>query len=675
MAGRQSQAPKRKWQRSRRGTKDDGSQGGRSREEGGAPGSRWRFPWVLLLGAMLLVVVLQSLVDFEARDPIRYDEFKRYLQEDRIAWVQLTQDEIRGAYVVARKPAPRPSKVAGQATPRPVLFLTGRVEDDGLVPLLEQRGVAFRAVGESGLGGQWIWIVYLGFTVIFMLFLWGGVFRRMGGQTGGVLAFGKNRGKVFQESDVQVTFDDVAGVDEAKEELEEILGFLRDPEKYQRIGARIPKGVLLVGPPGTGKTLLARAVAGQAKVPFISISGSEFVEMFVGVGAARVRDLFEQAAKSAPCIVFIDELDALGRSRGGAALGGGSNEEREQTLNQLLVEMDGFESNRAVIIMAATNRPEILDPALLRPGRFDRQVLVDRPDRAGREEILRVHVRQVLLEEGVDLAVLAARTPGFAGADLANLVNEAALLAARRGSERVAMDDFSSAIDRVVAGLEKKNRLIGDDERRRVAIHEVGHALAGMLAGGDDEVHKISIVPRGMAALGYTMQLPTQERYLMTQGAIEKKLVGILGGRAAEELVFGEPSTGAQNDLQKATEIARAMVVEYGMSDAVGPVSVEGERRPVFIGGRDGVGIGRDVGAELADLIDREVRRIVDHARQEATRLLEANRASLEHIAARLLEAEVLEGSDLQELLGEALDRHRGVPREDDASKGAFDGV
>jgi cell division protease FtsH len=503
-------------------------------------------------------------------------------------------------------------------------------------------------------------MIYLGISVLVLFLLWGGLLRRMGPGAGasGALAFGKSKGKVVQQDSVSVTFDDVAGVEEAKVELEEIIAFLRTPEKYTAIGAKIPKGVLLIGPPGTGKTLLARAVAGEAQVPFISISGSEFVEMFVGVGAARVRDLFDQAAKAAPCIVFIDELDALGRSRGGSG-GVGSNEEREQTLNQLLVEMDGFQPHGAVIIMAATNRPEILDHALLRPGRFDRQVLVDRPDKVGREAILRVHVKGVRLDDDVDLHQIAMRTPGFAGADLANLVNEAALLAARRDKEKVTADELSEAIDRVVAGLEKKSRIITDKEKRRVAYHEVGHALAGLLAGGDDTVHKISIIPRGMSALGFTMTLPTEERYLMTETEIRSKLVGLLGGRAAEEVVFGEPSTGAQNDLAKATEIARAMVVDYGMNDAVGPVSIGSERKPIFLGGGNGgVGFARNVGDELNDTIDQEVRSIVESARQRAIELLRANREALDEITKVLLDEEVLEGELLAKLLESAKSAH-----------------
>jgi cell division protease FtsH len=497
-------------------------------------------------------------------------------------------------------------------------------------------------------------VLYIGLFLLLGYLFWR---SRMGPKaSSSAMAFGRSRGRQVRPDDdkPKTTFADVAGVDEAKEELEEVVRFLKTPEKYTRLGARIPKGVLLVGPPGTGKTLLARAVAGEASVPFISISGSEFVEMFVGVGAARVRDLFQQARDNAPCIVFIDELDALGRSRN-AIPGAPSHEEREQTLNQLLVEMDGFSPTDGVILMAATNRPDVLDPALLRPGRFDRHVVVDRPDRAGREAILAIHVRGVTLGKDVKLATLAARTPGFAGADLASLVNEAALLSARRELEAVDMQAFSDALDRVIAGLEKKNRLISEPEKWRTAYHEVGHALAAVLSGSDDVVHKISIIPRGMA-LGFTMQLPDEERLSYTKGLLEAKLVGILGGRAAEEVMYGEPSTGAQNDLQKATAIARAMVVEHGMSDAVGPISVSRRRSP-FLGDQAGSD-GPDIGERLADAIDGEVRRLVEAALTRARTLLEQNRASLERIARRVFESESLEGDELTGLLAEAKAEH-----------------
>jgi len=611
------------------------------------PGAR-RMPFIaFLLLAIALPVLLQSLVGFTDKDPIRYDELVRYVREDRVDWVHLSDREILGAYKQGQKPA----RVTGSHKDRPDHFSTVPVGDDTLVLLLQEHHVAFRGVPPSAFGDQWGWLLYLGVSVLFMVLLFGGMFKRMGGAAGGALAFGKSRGKIAVPEEAGVDFDDVAGAEEAKQELLEIIEFLKTPEKFQRLGAKIPKGVLLVGPPGTGKTLMARAVAGEAKVPFISISGSEFVEMFVGVGAARVRDLFEQAAKVAPAIIFIDELDAIGRSRGATALGGGTNEEREQTLNQLLVEMDGFQPRKAVIIMAATNRPEILDQALLRPGRFDRQIVIDRPDRRGRLAILAVHTRGVPLGPELSLEEIAARTPGFAGADLANLVNEAALLAARHGHDFVTSDDISAAVDRVVAGLERRSRVINPEERRRVAYHEVGHALVGTLAGTDDRVHKISIIPRGVGALGYTMQLPAEEHFLMTEEAIQNKLASLLGGRAAEEVVFGQPSSGAQDDLRKATDIARAMVTEFGMSDAVGPVSLSGDRRNVFLGSDGGPHFTPEMSPGLAETVDKEVERLVRAALARAKELIETHRERLDHVAAELLEAEVLEGAQLDALL------------------------
>ncbi len=620
----------------------------------------------VLLAIFLVLLAFGVAQIFFAEPPsrsIRYDQFISYLDEGRIDWVVLGPDAIQGSFKEGKVPQAHGSGDHQHEDAHGRLFQTPRVDDSSLVSKLEAAHVAFRGQPTSPWAESWPTLLYIGMTILLMIFLWRGMFRRMAGQAGGVLSFGKSRGKIMQEADVSVTFADVAGADEAKQELQEIIEFLKRPEKFRRIGARIPKGVLLVGPPGTGKTLMARAVAGEAGVPFISISGSEFVEMFVGVGAARVRDLFEQAAKTAPCIVFIDELDALGRSRGAGPVMG-ANEERETTLNQLLVEMDGFEPLEAVILMAATNRPEVLDPALLRPGRFDRQVLVDRPDRKGREDILRVHVRGVKLADDVNLETLAQRTPGFAGADLSNLVNEAALLAARHDAQAVTMKDFSNAIDRVVAGLEKKNRLMDDEERRRIAYHEVGHALCSHLSGSDERVHKISIVPRGIAALGYTMQLPDQEKYLMTEAQIRVRLRGLLGGRASEEVVFGESSTGAQNDLLKATEIARAMVTEYGMSERLGPVHLSRERRPVFLGERQSSGMGGSYGDAVANAIDAEVHRIVASALDEAKKLLAENRDSLDTITHRLLEAEQLEGDELEQALAKALELHTARHRE-----------
>ncbi len=500
------------------------------------------------------------------------------------------------------------------------------------------------------------WILYLGLFGMFMYVVWRASKGSVGGGAPSVFTFGKSRGRLISADSSKTTFADVAGCDEAKEEVKELIGFLESPERFQRLGARIPRGVLLVGPPGTGKTLLAKAVAGEAGVPFISISGSEFVEMLVGVGAARVRDLFQKARDTSPCIVFIDELDALGRSRGS---GMGSNEEREQTLNQLLVEMDGFDDHEAVVVIAATNRPEILDPALLRPGRFDRQVMVDVPDRTGRLAILEVHARSVPLAKDVNLEAIAKITPGFAGADLRNLVNEAAILAARGDLDAVDQKCFRRAIDRVVAGLEKKNLLLSEEEKLRTAYHEVGHALSHLLAGGNDVVHKITIIPRGRA-LGFTLASPEREAYSYTAKELRAKMVGLLGGRAAEELVYGESSTGDQNDLEKATDSARAMVVDYGMSEEVGPISVSSRRRPMFLSGKDGgsVSVSREIGEQLADTIDREVRRFVDEALATAHALLEENRASLDHISKELARVEVLEGEELEALMKEARAAH-----------------
>jgi cell division protease FtsH len=483
--------------------------------------------------------------------------------------------------------------------------------------------------------------------VIFFLAISGFFLRRMGGAEGGVMSFARSRGKIYAEDDVKVTFADVAGVDEAEEELKEIVEFLRTPKKYTSLGGRIPKGVLLVGPPGTGKTLLARAVAGEAHVPFFSLSGSEFVEMFVGVGAARVRDLFQQAEAKAPCIVFIDELDALGKVRVQSPLG--SHEEREQTLNQLLAEMDGFDSRKGVIIMGATNRPEVLDPALLRPGRFDRQVLVDKPDVRGREAILRIHARVVKTAPEVDLRVVAARTAGFAGADLANLVNEAALLAARKNKPSVEMKDFDEAIDRMIAGLEKK-RVMSDREREIIAYHESGHAIVATVLPGLDPVHKISIVQRGFGALGYTMQLPLEDRYLMTRRDLHSQLAVLLAGRTAEEIALDEISTGAQNDLQRATDIARSMVTEFGMSESVGAVSFDAHSRNRFLD----VPMGNErgpYGEETAREIDAEVRRIVSEAHLRARNVLAERRDLLERVARTLLEKEVIEGDELRAIV------------------------
>jgi cell division protease FtsH len=607
------------------------SRGDRSRRPARANAGRALW-W--LLGTLAVLALVQALFTTPGGRAISYSEFKSLLRSDQIAEVQVGPDRITG--------------LLKAGDPKQRRFSTVPVEDPDLVKELEQHKVTYR--GESA--ARWVpailgWIL----PVLFILLLWGMIFRRMSGAEGGIMSFARSRAKIYAEDDVKVSFADVAGVDEAAEELREIVEFLKNPGKYTTLGGRIPKGVLLVGPPGTGKTLLARAVAGEAKVPFFSLSGSEFVEMFVGVGAARVRDLFAQAESKAPCIVFIDELDALGKVRIQSPMG--SHEEREQTLNQLLAEMDGFDPRKAVIIMGATNRPEVLDPALLRPGRFDRQVLVDKPDVNGREAILRIHVRTVKLAPTVDLRVVAARTAGFAGADLGNLVNEAALLAARKDKPHVEMQDFEEAIDRLVAGLEKR-RVMSDRERRIVAYHESGHAIVAASLPNLDPVHKISIVQRGFGALGYTMQLPLEDRYLMTRGDLLSQLAVLLGGRSAEEIALGEISTGAQNDLMRATDIARAMVTEFGMSDALGVVSYNGHpKRSVFL---DVANMPeRGVYAEeTAQRIDTEVRRILDEAHGKARTILTEKRDVLERVTTNLLQKEVLEGEEFQAIISGA---------------------
>jgi cell division protease FtsH len=571
-----------------------------------------------------------------------YSEFRTRVQAGRVASVVIGERMIRGQYRRATTAPPRPRA--------PSDFEVVRVSDPQLIPLLAEKGVVFEGTGDS----RWLsWLLTTGLMLLGVLLLGRWIAQRVQGPTGGVLSFGKSRGKVAGEKDVKVRFDDVAGVDEAKRELQEVVEFLRDAERFKRVGARIPRGVLLVGPPGTGKTLLAKAVAGEAGVPFISLSGSEFVEMFVGVGAARVRDLFEGAQAQAPCIVFIDELDALGRTRGGNAMG--SNEEREQTLNQLLVEMDGFETNNGVIVLAATNRPEILDAALLRPGRFDRQVLVDRPDRSGRLAILKVHARTVSLAPDVDLETTAAETTGYAGADLANLINEAALLAARRGASAATEADLQEAMERVAAGLERRSRVLTPDERRRVAYHELGHALVGEVLGGASRVTKVSIVPRGLGALGYTLKRPTEDRYLVTESELRAQLASLLGGRVSEALFLGEVSTGAASDLSQATEMARAMVVEFGMSDKVGALSLGRGRRIGDWGLTTEHGGGSEHGGELADVVDAEIRLIVATAEGVARKVLEDRGRAVHSIAATLLEREHLDGPELRRLLEEAM--------------------
>jgi cell division protease FtsH len=586
-----------------------------------------------VLGFLLLLALAQAFFyQLQTGETISYSDFKQAVRENKVQEVTISDERIRGLM-----------KPQGSEHPKP--FTAVRVTDDKLPSELEAHGVKYTGeVPNRWLGDVLGWIIPL----VFIIGLWTFFFRRMGGAEGGVMSFARSKAKIYSDDDVKIGFGDVAGVDEAEEELKEIVEFLKNPRKYTSIGGKIPKGVLLVGPPGTGKTLLARAVAGEAKVPFFSLSGSEFVEMFVGVGAARVRDLFSQAESKAPCIVFIDELDALGKVRVQTPMG--SHEEREQTLNQLLAEMDGFDGRKGIIIMGATNRPEVLDPALLRPGRFDRQVLVDKPDVRGREDILRIHVKNVKIGDSVDLKIVAARTAGFAGADLANLVNEAALLAARKDKTAVEMKDFDEAIDRIIAGLEKK-RVMSDKERRIVAYHESGHAIVASVLPGLDPVHKISIVARGFGALGYTMQLPLEDRYLMTRADLLGQLAVLLGGRSAEEIAFGEVSTGAQNDLQRATDIARAMVTEFGMSESLGAVSYNDRSGARFLD-MPFMSERSNHSEETAQKIDAEVKRIIGDAHNSARQVLRERKDILAELSQRLLDREVIEGEELRQLLG-----------------------
>ena len=585
--------------------------------------------WLLFLNIFLLRGAENSQVS--------YSEFINQVEAGEVASAKIGPDRIR--YVL--KEDQSGDRVDKEWVTIPVAL------DLDLPKILREYDVEFSALPPSNAG--WISNVF-GWIFLFLLFfgLGGWLLSRFQGNGPAALTVGKSKARIYSEGSTGVTFDDVAGVDEAKAELQEIVDFLEHAGKYTRLGAKIPKGVLLVGPPGTGKTLLAKAIAGEAGVPFFSISGSEFIELFVGIGASRVRDLFEQAKQQAPCIVFIDELDALGKSRASAGPMIGSNDEREQTLNQLLAEMDGFDPNTGVILLAATNRPEVLDPALLRPGRFDRQVVVDRPDKIGREAILEVHAKNVKLAEDVDLAKLAARTPGFAGADLANLVNEAALLAARKNRNAVTMDDFNEAIERILTGLEKRSRVLNDLEKKTVAYHEVGHALIGALMPGAGVVEKISIVPRGVGALGYTLQLPEEDRFLMIEDEIRGRIATLLGGRSAEELIFGKVSTGASDDIQKATDLSERFVTLYGMSDQLGPIAFEKTQQQFLQGFTNPR---RQVSDKIAEEIDREVKEIVDGAHHIALAILEQNRELLEETAQTLLEKEILEGDELQEQL------------------------
>ncbi len=593
-----------------------------------------RFP----LGTAMLVLLtgfwLSSALGPRSKE-ITYSDFKQILRDNHVEEVLISESRIEGAL--------RSDAVTDGGWR---YFHTVPVEDSGLLNELEQAGVRFRGVLPSGLSNFLLTTIL---PAAVFIGLWVFAMRRFAPQ-GGVAPLTRSRARLHSQSETGIKFSDVAGAEEAKAELAEIVQFLKEPDRFRRLGGRLPRGVLLVGPPGTGKTLLAKAIAGEASTPFFSISGSEFVELFVGMGAARVRDLFEQAKKRSPCIVFIDELDALGKARGAAGMVGG-HDERENTLNQLLVEMDGFDTDSAVIVLAATNRPEVLDPALLRPGRFDRQVLVDRPDRAGREAILRVHAKGVPLGADIDLDRIAQRTPGFSGADLANLVNEAALLAARGSSDRLHMQHFDEAIDRVVAGLEKKSRIIQPKERERVAVHETGHALVAALTPGADAVHKISIIPRGLAALGYTQQLPTEDRYLATKDELLGRVDVLLGGRVAEETVYGDVSSGAQNDLQRATEIIRAMIVELGMGESLGALTF-GSQGPAFLGQNWGGRSTRPFSEATAQAVDDEMQRLMSSRLERVRTLLRERRALLDRVTAVLLEKESLEAEEFAALVG-----------------------
>jgi cell division protease FtsH len=588
---------------------------------------------VLVLSAVMVLFILAAAFGLMEPQGLPYSEFKEMVRGGQVEEVTF-EGEIANAKVKAPE-AGKPDTVRTVTVPN----------DPTLLPLLEEKGVSYQAVQAAGCGGATMLT-----ALMLSLGLWFLLARPGSGAPPGIATFGKSQARLAPEEGIGITFKDVAGIDEAEEELHEIVQFLKTPERFTRLGGKIPKGVLLVGPPGTGKTLLARAVAGEAGVPFYSISGSDFVEMFVGVGAARVRDLFKQAAERAPCIIFIDELDAIGKARGATGPVGG-HDEREQTLNQLLVEMDGFDGRKGIIIMAATNRPEILDPALLRAGRFDRQVVVDRPDVKGREAILKVHARNMRLAENVELKQVAQRTPGFSGADLANALNEAALLAARRGRDDIRMEDIDDAVERMVAGLEKKSRRLSAMERRVVAYHEAGHAVCAAASPGSDPVQKISIIPRGIGSLGHTITMPLEDRYLVSRQELIDRLVVLYGGRASEEAVFGDFTTGAADDINKASDLARRMVTQFGMSPAMGAVNYGSDRpNPFGVGGTQ-----RDVSVseQTARDIDAEVRRILDEAHERARGVITANREIVDAMAARLLETEVLDGDTLKSFLAQ----------------------
>jgi len=611
--------------------------------------SRITFLWILL--ALLALFLLQG--KFSESYSLTYSEFYEHLKADppHIENVKISGQMITGKMLIPEKDERKIPRQGKNKEPLPAgkTFNFQTVQpahptDTDLLRDLRALKVPFEVEPPSQLGQYLPFLLVLGVVGVFLFLM----MRQSGQGARAALMFGRSKARLYAEKVKTVTFDDVAGCDEAKEELKEVVDFLKNPKKYQTLGGRMPKGVLLVGPPGTGKTLIARAVAGEAKAPFYSLSGSEFVEMFVGVGAARVRDLFQQAKDSAPCIIFVDELDAVGRHRG-AGLGGG-HDEREQTLNQLLVEMDGFDINSGLVILAATNRPDVLDPALLRPGRFDRQVVIDAPDAKGREAILQVHARGKPIDPSLDFSLIAGATPGFTGADLANVLNESALLAARKGLEKITKTEVDEAVERAIAGPERKSRRLGEEERRRVAYHEAGHAMVAALSRHADPVRKISIIPRGHAALGFTMQFPTDDRYLITRRALLDQLKSLLAGRAAEILIFDELSTGAQNDLARASDIARRMVCRFGMSDKMGPVVFGREEHQVFLG-RDLAHEERNYSESSAIEIDREVRRIIEESNDQATSILKEHQKCLTRIAETLLQREVLQGSELDEIL------------------------
>jgi len=602
------------------------------------------------VAALLILFMIQALVLAPHVENLSYSEFKSLVAKDKVSDLVIGKQVITGTLAANGLEGLLPKqkldelKRYGAGVHR---FVSARVDDPGLVAELEAAHVTFTgSVENTWLTALLSWVV----PALVFVGLWALVMRRIGNTQSGLLAIGKSKAKVYVEHSTGVTFNDVAGIDEARGELMEIVDFLKQPERYQRLGGKIPKGVLLVGSPGTGKTLLAKAVAGEAAVPFFSLSGSDFVEMFVGVGAARIRDLFAQAQDKAPSIIFIDELDAIGKARGVSPMMGG-HDEREQTLNQLLAEMDGFDTQKGVILLAATNRPEILDPALLRPGRFDRQVAIDRPDLNGREKILKVHTRTVTLAPGLDLTTIAARTAGFVGADLANLVNEAALRAARQDKDAIDMTDFDEAIDRIVAGLERKSRVISPREKEIVAYHEAGHALVAESRPHADRVAKVSVIPRGLAALGYTQQLPVEDRYLMTRAELADRLDVLLGGRVAEELIFGDVSTGASDDLRRATDIARHMITQYGMSETLGLATFEEPRQALFLPVPSVQQ--KDYSERTAEAIDAEIQQMLNAAHERARTTLGAKRATLEALAKRLIQQEVVDRAALVQLIAE----------------------